>query len=60
LSLPEVGNLLQSPLSEILAKFDRHQIQRCSDRSSCNRLDGRVIGSVLHHPIAAWQTPLSW
>lgn len=60
LSLPEAGNLLESSLSEILARFDRQAIQRCSDRSSCNRLDGRVIGSVLRHPIAAWQTPVQW
>ena len=60
LSLPATGNLLESPLSEILARFDRQEIQRCSSRSSCNRLDGRVIGSVLRHPIAAWQTPVPW
>jgi MoaA/NifB/PqqE/SkfB family radical SAM enzyme len=60
LSLPDVGNLLQSSLDEILSRFDRHTIQDCSDRSTCNRLDGRVIGSVLRHPIAAWQTPVSW
>jgi MoaA/NifB/PqqE/SkfB family radical SAM enzyme len=58
LSLPEAGNLLESSLSEILTRLDRQAIQRCSDRSSCNRLDGRVIGSVLRHPIAAWQTPV--
>lgn len=60
LSLPPAGNLLESSLSEILAQFDRATIQRCSDQSSCNRLDGRMIGSVLRHPIAAWQTPVSW
>lgn len=60
LSLPMAGNLLESSLSDILGKFDRTGIQRCSDRSSCNRVDGRVIGSVLRHPIAAWQTPASW
>ena len=60
LSLPEAGNLLHSSLSEILARFDRQQIQSCSNQSSCNRVDGRVIGSVLRHPIAAWQTPVSW
>jgi MoaA/NifB/PqqE/SkfB family radical SAM enzyme len=60
LSLPEAGNLLRSSLSEILERFDRREIQHCSDRSSCNRVDGRVIGSVLRHPIAAWQTPLTW
>ncbi len=60
LSLPEAGNLLHSSLSEILGRFDRQAIQHCSDRSSCNRLDGRVIGSLLRHPIAAWQTPVTW
>ena len=59
LSLPEAGNLLQSSLSEILGRFDRQEIQQCSNQSSCNRLDGRVIGSVLRHPIAAWQTPVT-
>jgi len=60
LSLPAAGNLLHSSLSEILGRFDRQTIRRCSDQSSCNRLDGRVIGSVLQHPIAAWQTAVSW
>ena len=60
LSLPEAGNLLHSSLTDILGRFDRQEIQHCSDQSSCNRLDGRVIGSVLRHPIAAWQTPMSW
>ena len=60
LSLPPAGNLRESSLSEILSRFDRRRIQSCSDHSSCNRVDGRVIGSVLRHPIAAWQTPVSW
>ncbi len=58
LSLPDTGNLLRSSLDEILSRFDRDSIQDCSDRSTCNRLDGRVIGSVLRHPIAAWRTPV--
>ncbi|MEZ4243577.1 MAG: radical SAM protein [Nitrospira sp.] len=60
LSLPTAGNLLESSLSDILAKFDRTAIQRCCERSSCNRVDGRVIGSILRHPIVAWQTPVTW
>lgn len=60
LSLPDVGNLLRSSLDEILSRFDRNSIQSCSDRSTCNRLDGRVIGSVLRHPVTAWRTPVSW
>ncbi|HMS82713.1 MAG TPA: radical SAM protein [Nitrospira sp.] len=60
LSLPAVGNLLHSSLQDLLAQFDRQAVQACSDQSSCNRVDGRVIGSVLRHPIAAWRTPVSW
>ena len=60
LSLPHAGNLLQSSLGEILSRFDRQRIQDCSARSSCNRVDGRVIGSVLRHPLEAWRTPISW
>lgn len=60
LSLPAAGNLLKSSLSDILEKFDRTAVQCCSERSSCNRVDGRVIGSILRHPIAAWQTPVTW
>ncbi len=56
LALPNAGNLREASLSEILARFNRQEIACCSDRSSCNRLDGRVIGSVLRHPITAWRT----
>lgn len=60
LSLPAVGNLLTSSLPDILACFNRQEIRQCSDQSSCNRVDGRVIGSVLRHPVVAWRTPVSW
>jgi len=60
LAFPSVGNLLELSLSDILARFNRQDIQACSDRSSCNRLDGRVIGSLLRHPITALHTPVSW
>ncbi|MGE3558119.1 MAG: radical SAM protein [Nitrospira sp.] len=60
LSLPAVGNLLRSSLSELLTQVDRAAVQRCSDQSSCNRVDGRVIGSILRHPIVAWKTPVTW
>lgn len=60
LALPAAGNLLVSSLNDILARFDRSQIRLCSDRSSCNRLDGRVVGSMLRHPITAWRTPVSF
>ncbi len=59
LALPAAGNLLESSLSEILARFDRSRIEACSARSSCNMLCSRVVGSVLRHPIAALRTPLS-
>ena len=56
LALPSVGNLLESSLSEILDRFDREAINICSDNSSCNRLDGRVVGTILRHPIIALRT----
>ncbi len=56
LAFPSVGNLLESSLSEILSRFDREAIKHCSDHSSCNRLDGRVVGTILRHPITALRT----
>ena len=53
LAFPSVGNLLESSLSEILKQFDPNAIKTCSNNSSCNRLDGRVVGTILRHPITA-------
>ncbi|MCS6291084.1 MAG: radical SAM protein [Nitrospira sp.] len=58
LAMPGVGNLREVPYREILGRFDRTQIQVCSDCSSCNRLDGRVVGTILRHPVTAWRTPV--
>jgi MoaA/NifB/PqqE/SkfB family radical SAM enzyme len=60
LAFPFVGNLLESSLNEILSRFDRETIKTCSDNSSCNRLDGRVIGTILRHPITALRTVRSF
>jgi MoaA/NifB/PqqE/SkfB family radical SAM enzyme len=60
LAFPSVGNLLESSLSEILERFDREAIKFCSDNSSCNRLDGRVVGTILRHPIVALRTARSF
>lgn len=60
LALPSVGNLLQSSLNEILGRFDREAINTCSDNSSCNRLDGRVVGTILRHPIIALRSARSF
>lgn len=51
------GNLLHAGLDEILEAFDRDAIERCSQRSSCNMLCSRVVGSALRHPISALLTP---
>lgn len=59
LAFPSVGSLLESSLSEILGRFDRGAITICSDHSSCNRLDGRVVGTMLRHPIVALRTSRS-
>ena len=58
LAMSSVGNLREVPYREILSRFNRTQIQVCSDCSSCNRLDGRVVGTILRHPITAWRTPV--
>lgn len=60
LAFPSVGNLLESSLSEILGRFDRDAIKCCSENSSCNRLDGRVVGTILRHPITALRTARSF
>jgi MoaA/NifB/PqqE/SkfB family radical SAM enzyme len=60
LAFPSVGNLLESSLNEILARFDRNTIKTCSDNSSCNRLDGRVVGTILRHPITALRSARSF
>ena len=60
LAFPSAGNLLESSLSEILSRFDREAIQSCSEHSSCNRLDGRIVGTILRHPITALRTARSF
>ena len=45
-----VGNLLELPLNEILAKFNYQEIKQCSDSSACNLLCARVVGKNLRHP----------
>ena len=60
LAFSSVGNLLESSLSQILDRFDREAIKICSDNSSCNRLDGRIVGTILRHPIVALRTPVSF
>ena len=60
LAFPSVGNLLESSLNEILGRFDRDAINSCSDNPSCNRLDGRIVGTILRHPITALRTGRSF
>jgi MoaA/NifB/PqqE/SkfB family radical SAM enzyme len=59
LALPHAGNLLESSLGEILERLDREAITRCSERSSCNMLCSRVVGSILRQPVSAMMTPRS-
>ena len=60
LAFPSVGKLLESSLSEILDRFDREAIETCSDNSLCNRLDGRIVGTILRHPMTALCTARSF
>ncbi len=57
LALPHKGNLLTSSLPEILGDLDYGAVKQCSDRSSCNMLCSRVVGSNLRHPLSALRTP---
>ena len=57
LALKHVGNLRELGLKEILAKMDNEKIKQCSDKSSCNMMCSRVIGSNLRHPLSALLTP---
>lgn len=50
LALKPAGNLLESSLKDILTQFNHIQIKECSDKSSCNLLCSRVVGSTLRHP----------
>lgn len=57
LALQHAGNLREQSLKQILNNFDKPSIQDCSNKSSCNMMCSRVIGSVLHNPISALSTP---
>ena len=58
-TFPFARNLLESSLNEILEGFDRAAITVCFDHSSCNRLNGRVVGTIFRHPIIALRTTRS-
>ena len=53
------GNLREQSLSEILAAMDHAAVRRCSDRSSCNLLCGRIVGANLRAPLTALRTPMT-
>ena len=57
LALPFAGNLRKSTLDQILETMNRHAVRRCFDRSSCNMLCSRVVGSSLRHPIWTLMMP---
>lgn len=57
LALTYAGNLRQQSLSEILQQFDRASINECSNKSSCNMMCSRVVGSALQKPFSSIRTP---
>lgn len=57
LALQHAGNLSDSSLDQILENFDKDAIKQCSDKSSCNMMCSRVVGSTLRHPVAALTPP---
>ncbi len=56
LALEHKGNLLNTALGDILNNFDRASIRECSDKSSCNMMCSRVIGSSLRKPVSSVKT----
>lgn len=57
LALTHSGNLLEKSLNEILQQFDQASINECSNKSSCNMMCSRVIGSALKKPLSSIRTP---
>ena len=57
LALEKAGNLLESSLAEIMDKFDKNTIKSCSDKSNCNLMCSRVVGTSLRRPISSLRTP---
>ena len=57
LAMKHAGNLRQQDLDSILANMDFKAIDECSDKSSCNMMCSRVIGSNLRKPVTAMMTP---
>ncbi len=57
LALQYAGNLRKQSLKQILNNIDHQSVQDCSNKSSCNMMCSRVIGSVLHKPFSALRTP---
>jgi MoaA/NifB/PqqE/SkfB family radical SAM enzyme len=53
LAMAQTGNLLVQSLAEILRGLDRSAVKSCSDRSGCNLLCSRVIGTTLRRPMAS-------
>lgn len=57
LALQHAGNLLDNSLTEILDNFDQEAIQDCSNKSSCNMMCSRVVGSIIKNPLSSLRTP---
>lgn len=57
LALHHAGNLLENSLSEILDNFDQQSIDDCSNKSSCNMMCSRVVGSIIKKPLSSLSTP---
>lgn len=56
LARPPAGNLLRSNLNDILGRFDRAAIKRCSNASSCNLICARIVAKNMRHPVSGLVT----
>lgn len=56
LALKHQGNLLEQPFREIVNQFDIEEIESCSQKSSCNMMCSRVVGSLIKNPVSTITT----
>ena len=56
LALAHKGNLLTDSFADILKQLDFDEINACSEKSSCNMMCSRVVGSFLKKPKASIDT----
>jgi len=60
LAQPAAGNANLEPVDDIVDRFDRAEIDRCSRASTCNLICSRVVGTAIRRPISGVRTVASF